>query len=184
MLKSCQCSRAGRTRTIAVCSLSRQATRGWITVGGLRFPCALGRSGRRVLKREGDGATPVGRYRIVRGLYRADRMLRPRAALPLRPIRSNDGWCDAPDDRNYNRAVTYPYKASAERLRREDHLYDVVLLTSHNQRPRIKGAGSAIFVHHARQGYSPTEGCIALKPRDLRILMAAIGRSVQLLVPA
>lgn len=96
----------------------------------------------------------------------------------MRPIRSSDGWCDAVGDRNYNRAVQLPYPASAETLSRDDHLYDVVLVTSHNRRPRVQGAGSAIFVHQARADWGPTEGCIALRPRDLRILLALLGRHV------
>ena len=94
-------------------------------------------------------------------------MRRPRTGLPVRPIRPDDGWCDAPADRNYNRAVRHPYPASAERLWRMDHLYDVVVVLRHNWRPRVRAGGSAIFVHLARSGYAPTEGCIALKPGHL-----------------
>ena len=67
-----------------------------------------------VRKREGDGATPVGCWRLLQVLYRADRIRRPTTGLPARAIGPNDGWCDAPDDRNYNRLVRRPYGASAE----------------------------------------------------------------------
>jgi L,D-peptidoglycan transpeptidase YkuD (ErfK/YbiS/YcfS/YnhG family) len=140
---------------------------GWAMLGNLRLPCAIGRAGRRALKREGDGATPVGRFHVRYGYFRADRLQHPRTRVPLCPLRINDGWCDAVGDRNYNRRVTHPYPASAERMWREDHLYDLVIVLDHNERPRVQGAGSAVFVHVARPGYRPTAGCIALERRHL-----------------
>jgi L,D-peptidoglycan transpeptidase YkuD (ErfK/YbiS/YcfS/YnhG family) len=101
--------------------------------------------------------------------------------LPVRAIRRHDGWCDASADRNYNRPVRLPYAASAERLWREDALYDVVVVLDYNKRPRVRGRGSAIFMHVARPGYAPTEGCIALARGHLLRLLerlparAAIG---------
>ena len=94
-----------------------------------------------------------------------------RTALPVRAIRRRDGWCDAPADRNYNRPVRLPYPASAERLWREDALYDLVVVLDYNERPRVRGRGSAIFMHVAKPGYAPTEGCIALaRPHLVRLL--------------
>lgn len=147
------------------------ARRGFLELGGLRLACAIGRGGIRARKREGDGATPAGSWRLVEVLYRADRRLRPRSGLGVRAIGRADGWCDAPADRNYNRMVRLPYPASAEQLWRQDHLYDILVVTDHNRRPRVKGLGSAIFLHVARAGYRPTEGCIALGERDLRRLL-------------
>jgi L,D-peptidoglycan transpeptidase YkuD (ErfK/YbiS/YcfS/YnhG family) len=149
---------------------------GGVRLGVLNFSCAFGRGGRRVRKREGDGATPVGRWQVLGVLYRADRVRRPLTSLPLRAISSNDGWCDAPADRNYNRPVRHPYPASAERLFRCDGLYDIVVVLSHNARPRVRGGGSAIFMHVARPGYGPTEGCIALKREHLLRLIRHLGR--------
>ena len=135
---------------------------------------ALGRSGVRALKREGDGATPLGRFPIRLVLYRADRVARPRVPFPLRAIRGDDGWCEDPSDRNYNRLVKLSRRSIADRLTRADHLYDVILVLGHNDRPRIKGRGSAIFVHLARDGLAPTAGCIALSHRDLTALLAQL----------
>jgi L,D-peptidoglycan transpeptidase YkuD (ErfK/YbiS/YcfS/YnhG family) len=133
---------------------------------------ALGRSGIRALKREGDGGTPLGRFPIRQVLYRTDRGMRPRTRLPLHAIRANDGWCDDPSDRNYNRLIKLPLRRSAEGLKRADHLYDLVLVLGFNDRPRIKGKGSAIFLHLARLGLTPTDGCIALTRRDLLAVLA------------
>ena len=152
---------------IVVRALSPAATRGLLSFGSLSVPCALGRSGRRVRKREGDGATPVGSWPIRRMFYRADRACRPRTRLPVAPIDASAGWCDAPGDRNYNRPVRHPYAASAEHMWRADNLYDAVVVLGYNDRPRARGLGSAIFMHLARPGYAPTEGCIALERRHL-----------------
>jgi L,D-peptidoglycan transpeptidase YkuD (ErfK/YbiS/YcfS/YnhG family) len=145
-------------------------------------PAALGRSGIRALKREGDGGTPLGRFPVRLVLYRADRMLRPRTHLPVRAIGDHDGWCDDPVDRNYNRLVRLPSRRGAEGLKRADRLYDLVLVLGYNDRPRVRGRGSAIFVHLARPGFTPTDGCIALTQHDLLMLLAEIGRGKQIAV--
>jgi L,D-peptidoglycan transpeptidase YkuD (ErfK/YbiS/YcfS/YnhG family) len=161
--------------TAAVSGRNAASAHGTVRLGGLVWPCALGRGGRRTRKREGDGATPVGCWRIAGVLYRADRVRRPPTRLPLRPIRPDDGWCDAPADRNYNRAVRHPYPASAERLWRADRLYDVVVVLAHNFKPRVRGGGSAIFMHLARPDYASTEGCMALRLEHLLRLVRRLG---------
>jgi L,D-peptidoglycan transpeptidase YkuD (ErfK/YbiS/YcfS/YnhG family) len=161
-------------RKLGVTGLSLAATRGKLRLGVLHLPCALGRGGRRAGKREGDGATPLGTWRVRDVLYRADRVRRPGTMLPIRQIAVDDGWCDAPGDRNYNRPVRHPYPASAERLWREDGLYDIVVVLDYNLCPRIRGKGSAIFLHVARPGYRPTEGCIALRKEHLLRLLARL----------
>lgn len=171
-----------RRRSFRVFALASSARQGIMKVGNLWFPCALGRTGCRALKREGDGATPIGRWRMDGVLYRSDRVRRPRTALPVRRIGASDGWCDAAGDRNYNRPVHHPYPASAERLWRQDGLYDVVVVLAYNARPRVKGRGSAIFMHVAGPGYAPTEGCIALACGHLLRLIAYIGPAASVVV--
>lgn len=151
------------------------ASRGILRLGGLRLPVALGKGGLRALKREGDGATPRGVWPLRQVLYRADRRFPPRTRLPVRPIARDEGWCDDPADRNYNRRVQHPYPASAEHLIRSDALYDVVVVLACNERPRLRGRGSAIFLHLARAGYAPTEGCLALSRRDLDLVLSRLG---------
>ena len=140
--------------------------------------CALGRGGVSARKREGDGATPLGTMRPTGGYFRADRVKRPPFFTALSPIRADDGWCDAPGDPNYNRPVRLPIKASHEKMMRADRLYDICLVLDWNREPggRKRYGGSAIFLHAAKPGYLPTEGCIALDPRDLRWLLPRLGR--------
>ena len=149
--------------------------RGWLTAGTLVIPVALGRGGIKANKREGDGATPRGRFRLVRVWWRADRGPRPRTLLPVRRITPVDAWCEDPADRHYNRAVHLSAGEAGDRLFRKDHLYDLVIELDHNTRPRVAGRGSAVFVHVARPGFAPTAGCVALASDALRRLLAAIG---------
>ncbi len=146
-------------------------------------PAALGRTGIRALKREGDGGTPLGCFPVRQVLYRADRVPRPRTKLPMRAIRDHDGWCDDPGDRNYNRLIALAARRSAEGLKRADHVYDLVLVLGYNDRPRVRGKGSAIFVHLTRPGFPPTDGCIALTRHDLTMLLAQLrpGSSIAVL---
>lgn len=109
-------------------STGAQSTVGRLSFGNLQFRCALGRGGIRSRKREGDGATPRGTFKLEGAYWRSDALRRPQTALPLRKTRPDDGWCDAANDRNYNCAVKHPYPASAERLWRQDRLYDVVVV--------------------------------------------------------
>ena len=137
---------------------------------------ALGRSGIKALKREGDGATPAGRFPVRQVLYRADHVTRPRTVFPLRAIRADDGWCEDPTDRGYNKLIRLSPRSAADRLTRDDNLYNLILILGHNDRPRVRGRGSAIFVHLARPGYAPTAGCIALSHHDLLMLLAQLRR--------
>jgi L,D-peptidoglycan transpeptidase YkuD (ErfK/YbiS/YcfS/YnhG family) len=155
-----------------------------LTYGNLSFPCVLGRAGRRTGKREGDGATPIGDFALRQGYYRPERRVRPVGAIAMSAMGPSHGWCDAPNDRNYNRAVRHPYPASAERMWREDGLYDLVIVLGYNDRPRVSGRGSAIFMHVASPGVEPTEGCVALRKRDLELLLAVLPPGTMLRVTA
>lgn len=146
-----------------------------LLAGGKSFRCALGATGVTTTKREGDKATPAGRFPIRRVFYRADRMAPPPTALPVTPIGPEDGWCDDPADPRYNRRVPLPYPASHETLWREDRVYDIVVELGYNDDPPVPGRGSAIFMHVARPGYAPTEGCVALALADLEAVLAACG---------
>ncbi|MFA7440867.1 MAG: L,D-transpeptidase family protein [Sphingomonadaceae bacterium] len=134
-----------------------------LTAFGETVPCAIGRSGAIAAgaKREGDGATPIGEWPILGALLRPDRVAPPRTALPWRWLRPDDGWSDDPADPAYNRPVRHPHKFSAEKLWRDDHVYNIIITLAHNQ-PPVRGAGSAIFWHATSPDFSPTEGCIAI----------------------
>jgi L,D-peptidoglycan transpeptidase YkuD (ErfK/YbiS/YcfS/YnhG family) len=156
------------------------ARRGVLVAGSLVLPCALGRAGVTRAKREGDGASPAGRFRLLGAFYRPDRMPRPRTRLPLRALRPTDGWCDDPSDRRYNRLIRLPESARHERMWRDDHVYDVVLDVAWNRGPIVRGRGSAIFLHLARPGFAPTEGCVAIEPQKIERLLERLGPDTQI----
>ncbi len=144
---------------------------GTLQLGRQRWRAAWGRAGITRHKQEGDEATPAGLLPLRRILYRADRIARPAAAVPAEPIAPEDGWCDYPADRAYNRPVRLPYPARHEALWRTDGLYDVIGVLGWNDAPVQRRAGSAIFLHVATPDYAPTQGCIALHLPDLLALL-------------
>lgn len=149
-------------------------SQGILIAGDRQIPCALGKGGciAEALKREGDGCTPVGVFPLRHLMYRPDRHTGvPRTGLPVQALHPQDGWCDDAADRLYNRPVTLPYPASHEALWREEAVYDLIVDLGYNDDPPRPGLGSAIFLHIARDGYTPTEGCVALGRDDLLWLL-------------
>ena len=156
--------------------------RGLLVAGPLTFPVALGRGGILANKREGDGGTPRGSFRLRRLWWRADRVGRPATRLPIRPIGPDDRWCEDPGHRHYNRPIRVPAGSLGDRLRRNDHLYDFIIEIDHNTRPRVAGRGSAVFLHLARPGLAPTAGCIAMSRGQMKKLLARVGPATRLIV--
>jgi L,D-peptidoglycan transpeptidase YkuD (ErfK/YbiS/YcfS/YnhG family) len=153
---------------------------GRLTFARLQFRCALGRSGVRQDKREGDGATPAGRFALRRLFFRADRVAPPVTSLASTPLDPADGWCDDPGHTDYNRPVRLPHPARCETLWRKDRVYDLILPLGYNDDPPQAGLGSAIFMHVARRDFRPTQGCVALALPDLLSLLAALPAATEI----
>ncbi|WP_420412902.1 L,D-transpeptidase family protein [Roseibium sp.] len=167
---------------LEVHALPRDRTKGVLSCGPITVPCALGRSGVIARKREGDGATPLGSFEVLHVYYRGDRGPRPQSLLPVEALRPNMGWCDDPHHRCYNRSVDLPFAASHEKMWRDDRLYDIVVVLDCNMSPPVKGQGSAIFFHIAREDYRPTEGCVAVSPQHMRLILSKIAPGCQMVV--
>lgn len=163
-------------------AITERAVAARLHVGVRVFACIIGRNGRGFRKREGDGKTPVGAFWLRRGFYRADRMKNPSAELGLRVLTRRDGWCEVPQSGFYNQYVKLPFRDGHETMWRDDEAYDVVFATSHNERPRVKGAGSAIFFHLTREGTDVTAGCVAVSKSDMQKILSLCGRRVKLSV--
>lgn len=155
-------------------------TQGLLQAGQNVFPCALGRGGISANKREGDGATPLGVMRLLGGYFRNDHIRIGGTRLVMEAIRSDLGWCEVPDDRNYNRPVKMPYAASHETMRRADELYDYCIVLDWNIVPRRRRGGSAIFFHLARPDFSPTQGCVAVSAQVMARLLPHLSRGTLL----
>jgi L,D-peptidoglycan transpeptidase YkuD (ErfK/YbiS/YcfS/YnhG family) len=151
---------------------------GRLIAGSLVLPCALGRSGVVRNKREGDGASPAGRWPLLYFYLRAPAPLR----LPWRRTRPHDLWCDDPRSFLYNKPLRAPSRLGHEEMWRKDGLYNAVGVMDYNLRPRLRGRGSAIFFHIATVDLSPTAGCVALRARDMARLLPRLGRGVALLI--
>lgn len=72
--------------------------------------------------------------------------------------------------------------ASHEKLKRDDHLYDMVVVMDHNVTRHLSVGGSAIFFHLAYDDYRPTEGCVAISRRDMEWLLPRIGPQTIMIV--
>ena len=154
----------------------------YLTFRGDQFRCSIGRSGFSKNKIEGDGFTPVGTFYIERIYYRADKISNLDTKINKVKIHEWDGWCDDPRQKEYNQLIEFPFNFSAEKLYREDSLYNVVCVLNYNTNPITPGLGSAIFIHVARDGYKPTEGCVALKQKDLIFLLNLIDNKTEIIL--
>jgi L,D-peptidoglycan transpeptidase YkuD (ErfK/YbiS/YcfS/YnhG family) len=172
-------------RFIRIGARPGQRSQGWLVGGARAFGptrVALGRAGIKASKREGDGATPAGRFHPVRLWWRADRLPRPWTLLPVRRIGLHDAWCEDPADRRYNHAFRRSANEPGDRLCRNDGLYDLIIELDHNTRPRVAGRGSAVFIHVARAGFGPTAGCVALRRNDLLALLPRLSRKTRIFI--
>lgn len=158
-----------------------------VQFGDFETPCTIGRSGAcaQTDKREGDGCTPFGQYPIRGTIFNPDRSHVPDAMqLPWRWSRSNDGWSDGIGDPSYNRPVFLPHRFSAETMRRDDPLYDIIVILGHNDDPPISGDGSAIFFHlwnHEKPvDERATEGCVAISRDAMLQLLPMLSRDVMM----
>lgn len=172
------CTTKNATRNVIDVYASKGATTGILSFYGHQYPCALGHTGLVRDKREGDGGTPTGTYSLREVRYRPDRMPRPKSRLPVFQIRPFDGWCDDPRDPEYNRPVRLPFRSDAEKLWREDHLYDVIVVIGYNDSPAVPNAGSAIFLHVSRTigtTQTPTNGCISMQIENIIAVIEVCG---------
>ena len=173
---------AGPLKTLRVFAATGSRSRGLLVAGPFRIPCALGPAGVVRVKREGDGGTPAGRYRLLWGYFRPDRP-RPKAGgVRLIAMRRDTGWCENPASANYNRPVRAPSRDATDRMWREDALYDLTFVLDQNFSRRSKGSGSAIFFHIARPNLSPTAGCVAISQAAMRRLAPYLARGATIVI--
>jgi len=171
-----------RLALLRVRPLAGARARGWLTAGPFRIPCALGPAGVVRRKREGDGGTPAGRFRLLWAFYRPDRKRPAAGGLPMRALRRDAGWCEDPRSPCYNRPVRLPFAGVVDSMWRADNLYDLTIVLDQNFTRRQKGGGSAIFFHLARPGLTPTAGCVAIKAADMRKLLPRLSRRAVLVI--
>jgi len=136
----------------------------------------IGRNGLTDDKKEGDGKTPTGHYRI--GTAFGTLGIIP-CEWPFRFTGPNDYWVDDPASPDYNRWVVCAGNpderwTSYERLAIPE--YKQALVIRYNENPVIAGKGSAIFLHRWSGPGRPSAGCITVSEENVK-------RVIQWLVP-
>ena len=84
-------------------------------------------------------------------------------------------WCDDSKSKFYNKEIKVNKKISHEKMYRMDRSYDYLIVINYNTKKIIPFKGSAIFIHLTKN-YKKTEGCIALKTKDMLILLKLINK--------
>ena len=153
---------------------------GYLKYKNYKFKCALGKSGIREKRKEGDNITPKGTFNVIKIYYRGDRVKKLSSKFKLIKITKKMGWCDDPKSKKYNQLIALPTKYSHEILYRRDNIYDLILVLNYNMKPVIKNKGSAIFIHIAKKNYKKTLGCVALKKNDLIKILQIIKRKTKI----
>lgn len=139
-----------------------------------KFKCSIGLNGTSKNKREGDKKTPSGLFPLRMVMFRSDRIKNVVTSLNTFEMLPDDGWCDDPYDKNYNRHIKLPFSNSHEKLWREDSLYNIIIVIGFNDNPIIPYKGSAIFLHCTNKLYKPTDGCVALIENDIIKILSLI----------
>ena len=147
-----------------------------------KIKCSIGKKGITKNKQEGDLKTPSGKFKLIKILYRKDKIKLFQTTLKKISINKNMGWCDDVRSIHYNKLIKFPFKYSAEKLWRKDNIYDLVIILDYNLNPVKKNKGSAIFLHICKKKYEPTKGCIAVKKKDIINLIKNIKKNSKLII--
>jgi len=149
-----------------------------LIIDDFKFRCCVGRNGLNYNKKEGDFSTPKGVFNLKKLYFRKDRVGIPRCQIEKKYIRKDMAWCDDPKHKKYNEEIKTHNKKHEESLYRNDNKYDYIISISHNEK-KIPHKGSAVFIH-LTDNYKPTAGCIALKKKDLEILLKLIDKKTRI----
>ena len=144
------------------------------------FRCAIGKNGLSINKIEGDKKTPKGYFEISSLYYRKDRIVIPKTSIKSIEIKPEMGWCDdinVPE--KYNKLIKTNQNIRHEKLYRKDNKYDLLIPVKYNEKKRIPGKGSCIFIHLTKN-YAPTAGCIVLKKKDFLIMLKIIKKNTKI----
>ena len=152
----------------------------FLSYNNYKVKCSVGKRGIGNKKNEGDLITPKGLFKIKYILFRKDRIKKIKTIFKKIIIKKNMGWCDDPNSTHYNKLIRFPFKWSSEKLYRKDNIYDIILVLNYNMEPIRKNKGSAIFVHVAKNRFSPTKGCVAIKKSELLKLLKCLKKNTRI----
>jgi D-alanyl-D-alanine dipeptidase len=126
------------------------------------------------LKREGDGRSPAGVFAV--GTVHGYATAAPDGSLlPYEQASAQQRCVDDPRAPEYNRIVEAGTRGeswrSAERMRRDDAVYELALDIEHNRAPVVPGHGSCIFAHVWVNAQTPVAGCTGMPLSELKGLL-------------
>ena len=147
---------------------------------GYKLKCSIGKSGFTHTKKEGDLTTPKGLFGLGLLYYRKDKIKLLKCKIKKRAIKKGMGWCNDSKSKKYNQEISFPFKYRAEKLYRKDKIYDIFINIKYNQRPIVKGKGSAIFLHLSNKKYKPTHGCVAIQKKDFLKILPLINNKTKI----
>ena len=148
-----------------------------LQIDEFKFKCSIGKKGLTINKKEGDKKTPRGLFKIEHLYFRKDRIKKPLTSIKCIEIKKEMGWCDDVRFPNkYNKLFKINKKIRHEKLKRNDHKYDLFIPIKYNFKKPIIGLGSCIFIHLTKD-YKPTAGCIALKEKDFLVMLKLIKKN-------
>ena len=144
-----------------------------------KFKCSIGKNGKTTKKIEGDNKTPKGLYALGPLYYRKDRLPKLSTKLKKIEIMKNFGWCDDVKSKFYNKPIKTNINVRHEKLYRNDKKYDLLIPIKYNTKKPKKNKGSAIFLH-LTNNYKKTQGCVAIKEKDMLILLNLINKKTKI----
>ena len=182
---------ASMRTTYATLRTWRRAGGCWVAAAG-PYTARLGKNGLSANRREGDGTTPTGTYRIHPTMYGNEP--NPGVRFRYRRLRCGDWWDEDARSPTYNSfqhvpcGTKPPFAGLSEGMWQQPRPYPFLAVVEYNMRPAVPGKGSGIFLHAQTGG--PTIGCISLRKSELRSVlrwlrpadapMIAIGTGAQL----
>ena len=144
-----------------------------------KFKCSIGKNGKTTKKIEGDNKTPKGLYALGPLYYRKNRLPKLSTKLKKIEIMKNFGWCDDVKSKFYNKPIKTNINVRHEKLYRNDKKYDLLIPIEYNSKKPKKNKGSAIFLH-LTSNYKKTQGCVAIKEKDMLILLNLINKKTKI----
>jgi len=144
-----------------------------LILGDFTFKCSIGANGVKAKKKEGDRCTPRGIFSLGKLYYRPDRVEKPQTKISTICIRKNMVWCNDVTSHFYNTQIKVNKRIKHEKLFRKDNSYDYLIVINYNTKDIKKEKGSAIFLHLTKT-YKNTAGCVAVKKKDLLIILKLI----------
>ena len=139
--------------------------------------CGYGRNGLSVSRKEGDGTTPIGAFKIV---YAFGNAKNPGTKMKYR-LTTDKSWLSE-EKSTYNKWVESSRSMKGEHLR-SISVYKYAMWIGYNVNPTVYGKGSAIFLHLKGNSWS-TSGCVSVTESVMKnILKRAKNGTYMVIVP-